>query len=101
MSLCRVIGQCQAAIAEAVEAFGRVDVLLGCSSETVMGTVEELSQNTRTMNLVRNQLETNFFSNVNIIKAVLPAMRDKKNGHIIMLTGTSMASLCFDCKQIS
>ncbi|KAK7540009.1 uncharacterized protein J3D65DRAFT_693882 [Phyllosticta citribraziliensis] len=85
----RVIGQCQAAVAEAVEAFGRVDVLLGCSSETVMGTVEELSQNTRTMNLIRNQFETNFFSNVNIIKAVLPAMREKKNGHIIMLTGTT------------
>lgn len=29
----RVIGQCQAAIAEAVDAFGRVDVLLGGTSE--------------------------------------------------------------------
>jgi len=29
----RVVGQCQAAIAEAVEAFGRVDVLLGSTSE--------------------------------------------------------------------
>jgi hypothetical protein len=29
----RIVGQCQAAIAEAVEAFGRVDVLLGCTTE--------------------------------------------------------------------
>lgn len=29
----RVVGQCQAAIAEAVEAFGRIDVLLGSTSE--------------------------------------------------------------------
>lgn len=29
----RVVGQCQAAVAEAVEAFGRVDVLLGNTSE--------------------------------------------------------------------
>lgn len=85
----RVIGQCQAAIAEAVDAFQKVDVLLGCSSETVVGTVEELAQSTRTMNLVRDQFETTFFSNVNIIKAVLPTMRAAKNGHIIMLTGTT------------
>ena len=29
----RIVGQCQIAIAEAVEAFGRVDVLLGCTNE--------------------------------------------------------------------
>jgi NADP-dependent 3-hydroxy acid dehydrogenase YdfG len=38
---------------------------------------------------VQDTFETNFFSNVNIIKAVLPAMRERKNGHIIMLTGVS------------
>ncbi len=31
--LFRVMGNCQAAVAEAVEAFGRIDILLGCSSE--------------------------------------------------------------------
>jgi NAD(P)-dependent dehydrogenase (short-subunit alcohol dehydrogenase family) len=31
----RVVGQCQAGIAEAVEAFGRVDVLLGNTSEGI------------------------------------------------------------------
>ncbi|KAF2137331.1 uncharacterized protein K452DRAFT_321881 [Aplosporella prunicola CBS 121167] len=85
----RIIGQCQAAVAEAVEAFGRIDVLLGCSSETVIGTIEELAQSPRTLSLARDQFETNFFSNVNIIKAALPSMRAKKNGHIIMLTGTT------------
>lgn len=83
----RVVGQCQAAIAEAVEAFGRVDVLLGNTSEAVIGAVEELAQSSRTINLVQDTFETNFFSNVNIIKAVLPTMRERKNGHIIMLTG--------------
>jgi NAD(P)-dependent dehydrogenase (short-subunit alcohol dehydrogenase family) len=29
----RVVGQCQAAVAEAVEAFGRIDVLLCAASE--------------------------------------------------------------------
>ena len=30
---CRVMGQCQAAVAEAVEVFGNLDILLCCSSE--------------------------------------------------------------------
>jgi NAD(P)-dependent dehydrogenase (short-subunit alcohol dehydrogenase family) len=102
----RVVSQCQAAIAEAVEAFGRVDVLLGSTIEgnfniidvlhlyanyprnsAVIGTVEELAQSSRTISLVQDTFETNFFANVNIIKAVLPIMRQRKNGHVIMLTG--------------
>ncbi|KAF2810731.1 short chain dehydrogenase/reductase family protein-like protein [Mytilinidion resinicola] len=83
----RSVGQCQAAIAEAIEAFGRVDVLLGCTSEAVVGTVEELAQSSRTISLVQEQFETNFFANVNVIKAVLPNMRQVRNGHVIMLTG--------------
>lgn len=55
----------------------------------VIGAVEELAQSTRTITLVEDTFETNFFANVNIIKAVLPIMRERKNGHIIMLTGIS------------
>ncbi|KAJ5056187.1 hypothetical protein J3E72DRAFT_388652 [Bipolaris maydis] len=83
----RVVGQCQAAVAEAVEAFGRIDVLLCAASEAVIGTVEELSQSTRTISLVDEIFEINFFANVNIIKAVLPIMRERKNGHLIVITG--------------
>jgi NAD(P)-dependent dehydrogenase (short-subunit alcohol dehydrogenase family) len=89
----RIVGQCQAAIAEAVEAFGRVDVLLGSTSEAVIGSVEELSQNNQTITLVQDTFETNFFANVNIMKAALPVMRERKNGHIIMLTGISALML--------
>ncbi|KAF2797445.1 NAD(P)-binding protein [Melanomma pulvis-pyrius CBS 109.77] len=87
----RVVGldgsQCQSAVAEAVEAFGRIDVLLGSTSEAVIGAVEELAQSSRTISLVQETFETNFFANVNIIKAILPVMRQRKNGHIVMLTG--------------
>jgi NAD(P)-dependent dehydrogenase (short-subunit alcohol dehydrogenase family) len=77
----------QAGIAEAVELFGHIDVLLLCRSEALVGTIEELSQSGRTRSLILDQFETNFFAAVNIIKAVLPLMRDKRNGHIIVLTG--------------
>ncbi|KAJ4369724.1 hypothetical protein N0V83_005487 [Neocucurbitaria cava] len=83
----RVVGQCQAAVAEAVEAFGRIDVLLCTASEAVIGAVEELAQSSRTISLVDEIFEINFFANVNIIKAVLPVMRERKNGHIIVITG--------------
>ncbi|KAE8834660.1 hypothetical protein PTNB85_05993 [Pyrenophora teres f. teres] len=85
----RVIGQCQAAVAEAVEAFGRIDVLLCAASEgvAIIGAVEELAQSSRTLSLVDEIFEINFFANVNIIKAVLPIMRERKNGHLIVITG--------------
>ena len=58
----------------------------------VIGAVEELAQSNRTISLVDEIFEINFFANVNIIKAVLPVMRDRKNGHIIVITGISMLS---------
>lgn len=85
----KIMGQCQSAIAEAVHNFGRIDILFCCSSETVVGTVEELAQNPRTLTLVRDQFETNFFGPVNIIKSILPTFRTKRNGHIIMLSALS------------
>ncbi|TVY80352.1 Retinol dehydrogenase [Lachnellula suecica] len=81
----RIMGQCGAAIAEAVEVFGRIDILL-CS---VVGTVEELSTNASTQNLARDQFETIFFSQVNFIKAVLPRLRERHNGHLMILSGIS------------
>ena len=101
----RVMGQCGAAVAEAVEVFGRIDILLCCTSEgtphhyltpstnksniqaAVVGTVEELSTNAATQNLVRDQFEIIFFSQVNFIKATLPLLREKHTGHMIILTG--------------
>lgn len=103
----RNMALCQAAVAEAVHVFGKVDILFCCASEgklngsgvifyclqnlssAVIGTVEELAASPRSLTLVRDQFETNFFGPVNIIKAVLPTMRKKMIGHIIILTGIS------------
>ncbi|KAL9611265.1 MAG: hypothetical protein Q9167_004091 [Letrouitia subvulpina] len=80
------VSQCQAAVAQGVQAFGRVDVLFCCTSEALVGTVEELAASQATLSLVREQFETNYFTPVNIIKAVLPSMRKRISGHIILLT---------------
>jgi NAD(P)-dependent dehydrogenase (short-subunit alcohol dehydrogenase family) len=51
-----------------------------------VGTVEELSTTLATQNLVRDQFETIFFSQVNFIKAALPMLRAEHTGHIMVLT---------------
>ncbi|ESZ93577.1 NAD(P)-binding protein [Sclerotinia borealis F-4128] len=79
--------QCGAAIAEAIQVFGRIDILMCCTSEAVVGTVEELSTCSATQSLVRDQFETIYFSQINFIKSALPHLRKKRDGHIIVLTG--------------
>lgn len=50
--------------------------------------MEELSTNPHTQSLTRQQFESNFFSQVNFIKAALPQLRKQHTGHIIALTST-------------
>lgn len=60
----------------------------------VIGAIEELAQSNRTKSLVDEIFEINFFANVNIIKAILPIMRERKNGHVIVITGISKLGPC-------
>ncbi|KAJ5475828.1 hypothetical protein N7475_001557 [Penicillium sp. IBT 31633x] len=83
----RMMGECQAVFADAVATFGRVDILLCCTSQALIGTVEELSASTQTMNLVRDQFEVNYFGPLNIIKAALPHMRKERSGHVMIISG--------------
>jgi NAD(P)-dependent dehydrogenase (short-subunit alcohol dehydrogenase family) len=71
---------------------------MSSSMTAVIGAVEELAQSSRTISLVDEIFEINFFANVNIIKAILPVMRERKNGHIIVITGISKSpQLVEDC----
>jgi NAD(P)-dependent dehydrogenase (short-subunit alcohol dehydrogenase family) len=83
----RVIAQCQSAISEALLAFSRIDVLLICQSEALIGCIEELSQSTRALSLVRDQFDSNVFAPVNLVKTVLPGMRERRGGHVVAITG--------------
>lgn len=83
------MGECQAAVAEVVNLFGRLDIVLCCTSQAVVGSVEELAASSRTLSLVRDQFETNYFGPVNIIKSALPQMRSQRAGHFLVLTGIS------------
>jgi NAD(P)-dependent dehydrogenase (short-subunit alcohol dehydrogenase family) len=64
----------------------RIDVLVNNAGFSVAGFAEDM-----TLAELRQQLETNFFGNVAMTKAVLPVVRAQKSGHII--TVTSVAGL--------
>ena len=74
------------AMADAIERFGRVDVLANVAGRGVVGACEEFS-----LEQLREQMELNFFAAAEMSRAVLPQMRKQGAGHI--LTVSSIAGL--------
>ncbi len=73
--------QIQTAINTTVDTFGRIDVLVNNAGYGLVGALEEYSEGE-----MHKNFNTNFWAAINIIRKVLPVMRDQKSGHIINIS---------------
>ena len=69
------------AVAEAIEHFGAIDVLVNNAGYTRTAAFEQLSADD-----FDSIVDTNFFGTVNLTRAVLPHMRERGSGHIINIS---------------
>ncbi|NRB59175.1 MAG: SDR family oxidoreductase [Winogradskyella sp.] len=68
-------------VSEVVEKASRIDVLVNNAGAGITGPVEEIPDEE-----IKRNFETNFFGPINVIKAVLPTMRNQNSGMIINVT---------------
>ena len=73
--------QAQNAVESAVQAFGRVDVLVNNAGFGNVSPVEDTP-----LAEFRTQIETNLFGTIIMTKAVLPYFRVQRSGHIIQIS---------------
>jgi NAD(P)-dependent dehydrogenase (short-subunit alcohol dehydrogenase family) len=71
-------------LGHAVEAFGRIDVVVNSAGYSDLGSFEDT-----TIDSFRTQIETNFYGVVNVSKAVVPVLREQGSGHIFQVASLS------------
>lgn len=71
----------RAAMEKAIATFGHIDVLVNNAGYGLIGAIEEVSDDQ-----IRHQFETNVFGALDMMRAVLPYMRQQRSGHILNLS---------------
>lgn len=77
----RNVESIQKAVSEIIQKSGRVDVVINNAGVGITGPIEETPTEE-----IKNNFETNLFGPIEVMKAVLPQMREQKSGLIINIT---------------
>ena len=76
--------QASDAVAAGLDRFGRIDILVNNAGICLLGAVEETSAEQ-----VEALFRTNVFGVLNVTRAVLPSMRERRRGHIINISSVA------------
>lgn len=66
------------AVAQGLDKFGHIDVVVNSAGYGVFGAIEEISDAQ-----ARANFDTNVFGTLNLLRAVLPTLRAQRSGHVV------------------
>ncbi len=75
--------QARTAIATAIDAFGRLDVVVNNAGYANVASIEETTEEDW-----RAQIETNLWGVINVTRAALPILRKQRSGHVVQISST-------------
>ncbi|VXA92119.1 NADP-dependent 3-hydroxy acid dehydrogenase YdfG [Flavobacterium sp. 9AF] len=72
------------AIEQGIKKFGRIDVAVNNAGYSLVGSIEEISDKE-----FRQTVDVNLFGTVNVIRNVMPYLREQQSGHIINIASNA------------
>jgi len=75
--------QVRTAVATAIDAFGRIDVVVNNAGYANVASIEETTEEDW-----RAQIETNLWGVINVTRAALPVLRKQRSGHFVQISST-------------